>query len=98
MSKNISLNEIKEFWPEKAPDINVVKKYIKKYNLTNIIYCGFHEQECIINRRTGYKNMSSLGIECYICKDLTCAYPVEGWAKVVNSQRLSPDYRYFNLI
>ena len=31
MSKNISLNEIKKFWPEKAPDINIVQKYIQKY-------------------------------------------------------------------
>ena len=30
MSKNISLSEIKEFWPEKAPDINIVQKYVKK--------------------------------------------------------------------
>ena len=29
MSKNISLDEIKEFWPEKAPDINIVHKYVK---------------------------------------------------------------------
>ena len=28
MSKNISLDEIKKFWPEKAPDINIVEKYI----------------------------------------------------------------------
>ena len=31
MPKNISLDEIKEFWPDKAPDINVVQKYINKY-------------------------------------------------------------------
>ena len=31
MSKNISVEEIKEFWPDKAPDINVVQKYINKY-------------------------------------------------------------------
>ena len=31
MSKNISLYEIKQFWPDKAPDINIVQKYIKKY-------------------------------------------------------------------
>ena len=31
MSKNISLDEIKEFWPDEAPDINIVQKYIKKY-------------------------------------------------------------------
>ena len=31
MSKNISLDEIKEFWPDKAPDINIVQKYVEKY-------------------------------------------------------------------
>ena len=37
MSKNISLDEIKKFWPEKAPDINVVQKYIKKYKREKIV-------------------------------------------------------------
>ena len=37
MSKNISLEEIKEFWPEKAPDINIVQKYIKKYEKEKIV-------------------------------------------------------------
>ncbi len=37
MSKNISLNEIKEFWPEKAPDINIVQKYVKKYENEKIV-------------------------------------------------------------
>ena len=37
MSKNISLDEIKKFWPEKAPDINVVQKYIKKYQKEKIV-------------------------------------------------------------
>ncbi len=37
MSKNISLDEIKKFWPEKAPDINVVQKYIKKYKNEKIV-------------------------------------------------------------
>ncbi len=37
MSKNISLEEIKKFWPEKAPDINVVQKYIKKYKNEKIV-------------------------------------------------------------
>ena len=36
-SKNISLNEIKEFWPEKAPDINIVQKYVKKYENEKIV-------------------------------------------------------------
>ena len=37
MSKNISLDEIKEFWPDKAPDINIVQKYIKKYKDEKIV-------------------------------------------------------------
>jgi len=37
MSKSISLDEIKEFWPDKAPDINIVEKYIKKYENEKIV-------------------------------------------------------------
>ena len=37
MSKNVSLNEIKKFWPEKAPDINIVQKYVKKYEKEKIV-------------------------------------------------------------
>ena len=31
MSKEISLDDIKKFWPEKAPNINIVQKYVSKY-------------------------------------------------------------------
>ncbi len=37
MSKKISLNEIKKFWPDQAPDINIVQKYIKKYEKEKIV-------------------------------------------------------------
>tara|TARA_B100001248_G_scaffold85440_1_gene62264 strand:- start:114 stop:983 length:870 start_codon:yes stop_codon:yes gene_type:complete len=37
MSKNISLDEIKKFWPEKAPDINIVQKYVQKYKNEKIV-------------------------------------------------------------
>ena len=37
MSKNISLDEIKKFWPDKAPDISIVQKYIKKYENEKIV-------------------------------------------------------------
>ena len=37
MSKKISLDEIKKFWPEKAPNINIVQKYIKKYKREKIV-------------------------------------------------------------
>ena len=37
MSKDISLDEIKKFWPEKAPDIHIVQKYVKKYEKEKIV-------------------------------------------------------------
>ena len=37
MSENISLEEIKKFWPEDAPDINNVKKYVSKYEKEKIV-------------------------------------------------------------
>jgi len=37
MSKEISLEEIKKFWPEKAPDVNIVQKYISKYEKEKIV-------------------------------------------------------------
>ncbi len=37
MSKEISLDEIKKFWPEKAPDINTVQKYVSKYEKEIIV-------------------------------------------------------------
>ena len=37
MLKKNSLDEIKEFWPEKAPDINIVQKYVKKYQKEKIV-------------------------------------------------------------
>ena len=37
MSKEISLDDIKKFWPEKAPDINIVQKYISKYKKEKIV-------------------------------------------------------------
>ena len=37
MSKEISLEEIKKFWPQEAPDINNVQKYILKYKNEKIV-------------------------------------------------------------
>ena len=37
MSQNISLEEIKKFWPENAPDINNVPKYVSKYKKEKIV-------------------------------------------------------------
>ena len=37
MPNNFSLDEIKKFWPEKAPDINIVQKYVAKYQNEKIV-------------------------------------------------------------
>ena len=37
MSQNISLEEIKKFWPVDAPDINNVQKYVSKYKKEKIV-------------------------------------------------------------
>ena len=37
MSKEISLEEVKKIWPQSAPDINNIKKYVKKYQDEKIV-------------------------------------------------------------
>lgn len=37
MPNNISLDEIKKFWPEKAPDVSIVQKYVSKYQNEKIV-------------------------------------------------------------
>ena len=37
MSQNISLEEIKKFWPEDAPNIDKVQKYVTKYKKEKIV-------------------------------------------------------------
>ena len=37
MPEKISLEELKKFWPEKAPNINVVQKYVTKYEKEKIV-------------------------------------------------------------
>jgi len=70
--------------------------YMKQNNLRSIIYCGFHEQECIIQRYCGYRNMQ-VHYECYICEDLICPYPYIDWQVAVEKQRASEFYKYIRL-
>ncbi len=37
MSKEISLKEVKKFWPPSAPNINNIKKYVEKYQNEKIV-------------------------------------------------------------
>ncbi len=75
---------------------NSIVKFMKQKNLRSIIYCGFHEQECIIQRYYGYRNMQ-VHYECYICEDLVCPYPYHDWQVVVEKQRASEHYKYIRL-
>ena len=37
MLKEISLEEVKKFWPQSAPNINNIKKYVEKYQNEKIV-------------------------------------------------------------
>ena len=37
MLKEISLEEVKKFWPQSAPNINNIKKYVEKYKNEKIV-------------------------------------------------------------
>ena len=37
MSKKISLDEVKKFWPRSAPNINNISKYVQKYKNEKIV-------------------------------------------------------------
>ena len=37
MSKEMSLEEVKKFWPQSAPNINNIKKYVEKYKNEKIV-------------------------------------------------------------
>ena len=37
MPENISLEEIKKFWPTSAPDIKNISKYVEKYKKETIV-------------------------------------------------------------
>jgi acetylglutamate kinase len=37
MSKDINLEEVKKFWPQSAPNIDSIKKYVKKYQNEKIV-------------------------------------------------------------
>ena len=60
MSEEISLEEIKKFWPNDAPDVTNVSKYVKKYkkDLLVIKYGG----NVLIYRNIFNNNFSTISI------------------------------------
>lgn len=47
----------------------------RKYNLTHLIYVGFHTQVCLLGKPMGLKAMKSAGLECVLARDMTDAHP-----------------------
>ena len=60
MSENISLEEIKKFWPSSAPDIDNINKYVEKYKGETIVikYGG----NVLINRDLFHNFIEDIGI------------------------------------
>ena len=74
----------------------IIANYMKEKNLDKIIYCGFHEQRCIINRPLGYLDMMS-EYECYIEWNLSCPFPDKDWRLSQSIQRSAEIYKYINM-
>ena len=70
MSQNISLEEIKKFWPKDAPDINNIQKYISKYKNEKIVikYGGnvLIERDVFINFILDINILNKLGLSVII--------------------------------
>lgn len=47
----------------------------KKYELTHLIYVGFHTQVCLLGKPMGLKAMKSAGLRCILARDMTDAHP-----------------------
>ena len=60
MSEVKSLEEIKKFWPKKAPNINNLEKYVSKYKNEKIKYRYFLDFESLHYCTTRSKIVSSL--------------------------------------
>lgn len=75
--------------------VDYLQKFMHKRSLDTIIYCGFHEQKCIIGRELGYDTMIDY-YNCYISTDLVCPYPELGYEERIAQQRASTRYKYIN--
>lgn len=47
----------------------------KKYNLTHLIYVGFHTQVCLLGKPMGLRAMKEAGLNCVLARDMTDAHP-----------------------
>jgi hypothetical protein len=47
----------------------------RKFNLTHLIYVGFHTQVCLLGKPMGLKAMKSAGLQCVLARDMTDAHP-----------------------
>ena len=76
--------------------LTILENFIKEKKLDNIIYCGFHEQYCIVARPLGYNNMISK-YNCYIEENLSCPWPSKNWRAEQSFQQTSEQYKYIDM-
>lgn len=76
---------------------SILNNFMRERNLDSIIYCGFHEQMCIVNRPLGYNNMLSR-YNCYIEQNLTCPFPTQNWKEEQLRQRTDKEYKYIDML
>ena len=77
--------------------LSILNSFMCERNLDSIIYCGFHEQLCIVNRPLGYDIMSSR-YNCYIEQNLTCPFPTQNWKEEQLRQRTDKEYKYIDML
>ena len=76
--------------------LDVLTDYMVKTKLSKIVYCGFHEQHCILTRPLGYETMSKR-YECVIASELVCTFPWPEWKKQQTEQREDLRYNYIEI-
>jgi hypothetical protein len=77
--------------------LDIVTNYAKERQVKQIVFCGFHEQACILHRDLGYIKMSAM-FDCFIFLDLVCPYPTPEWRREIKTQRNSDIYKYITLV
>lgn len=76
--------------------LSIIKNYMREKKLKKIIYCGFHEQACVLHRNLGLINMSKY-FDCYIFLDLVCPFPEPNWEEGIKHQRNGNWYKYIRV-
>lgn len=62
----------KDWMPDTQAEVYAI---CRKFNLTHLIYVGFHTQVCLLGKPMGLKAMKAAGLRCLLARDMTDAHP-----------------------